>query len=287
MPGAKASRQSSTNSSLLQFTIPPGISSPLSIQTDSGAACTVHAEGETDPKRSLRMYADPEGVIRFHVQPDAESEEVGRLVIESERDGKVSHHSLHLRSNHTPTEKMPAPAPERALAFRNAGRALEPLSVDGALRLTDEEALARGYPLRPNPEEVPKAFHAWLRAVSTPMVVVEPHLISNPNVSHGKNLQHGPSNSKNWSGFELDRSFMFVGPRPGGVRFSAAYDWVAGEWNVPSVTAEPGGSDFSALWVGLDGDGLADLVQAGTDTGAIRRLRGTRSQELCLTVSEL
>ena len=40
---------------------------------------------------------------------------------------------------------------------------------------------------------------------------------------------------------------------------------MAGEWNVPVVTGEPNNQTFSSFWVGLDGDGVTDLVQAGTE----------------------
>jgi hypothetical protein len=43
-------------------------------------------------------------------------------------------------------------------------------------------------------------------------------------------------------------------------------------WQVPAVTGDTSqgtGEDFSTLWVGIDGDGLADLVQAGTEQDAI------------------
>lgn len=36
-------------------------------------------------------------------------------------------------------------------------------------------------------------------------------------------------------------------------------------WNVPSVTGETNTHTYSAFWVGLDGDGVSDLVQAGTE----------------------
>jgi len=48
------------------------------------------------------------------------------------------------------------------------------------------------------------------------------------------------------------------------------YDWVTGTWHVPFVTGEPNTKTFSALWVGLDGDGTTDLVQAGTQQQAAR-----------------
>ena len=46
---------------------------------------------------------------------------------------------------------------------------------------------------------------------------------------------------------------------------TGTYDWVTGTWNVPSVTGETNTHTYSAFWVGLDGDGVSDLVQAGTE----------------------
>ena len=50
------------------------------------------------------------------------------------------------------------------------------------------------------------------------------------------------------------------------------YDWVMGEWYVPSVSPETNTHVYSAFWIGLDGDpnnGTAcicgDLVQDGTE----------------------
>jgi hypothetical protein len=205
-------------------------------------------------------------MIQFHVQPSAESNDAAKFVIDCVKDGKTTYYSVEVRSSYTPTAAMPAPPQERALAYQHAGRALPGLTLDEALRITDAEALDRGYPLRPNPEQDPRMFHAWLNAVSTPMTVVEPHLINNPGVSHGKKVQHGPNTSKNWSGFELDRSLIFGGPVTGpNVHLSAPYDWVAGEWIVPAVTGELGIQTYSSFWVGLDGDNTTDLVQAGTE----------------------
>lgn len=264
MPDAHMSESNSP----LRYSLAPGIHSPVSIQTRPGAACTLRPEGESDPKRCLKAYAGPDGVARFHVRPSWECEEIAKLVIESVKDGKVTHHPLHVRSSHSPTVELPAPPVEPALAHRQTGSARPPLAVDDALRLTDEEALARGYPLRPHPEETPSAFRAWLRAVTMPMTIAEPHAISNADKSHGKNRQAGPANSGNWSGFELDRSLRLT-PKPPGVGLSEPYDWVAGEWNVPAVTSEPNKQTFSAFWVGLDGDGLTDLVQAGTEQDSV------------------
>ena len=136
MPDAHMSESNSP----LRYSLAPGIHSPVSIQTRPGAACTLRPEGESDPKRCLKAYAGPDGVARFHVRPSWECEEIAKLVIESVKDGKVTHHPLHVRSSHSPTVELPAPPVEPALAQRQMGSARPPLSMDDALRLTDEEA---------------------------------------------------------------------------------------------------------------------------------------------------
>jgi hypothetical protein len=160
---------------------------------------------------------------------------------------------------------LPAPPVESALVHLQSGKLRPLLSLDEALKLTDEEVLARGYPLRPHPEEAPRAFRSWLQSVSMPMTEVEPHPISNPGKSHGKSKQAGPATSNNWSGFELDRTIRKVSIRPPRISFSERYDYVKAQWHVPALIPEHDQYTHSALWVGLDGDGTDDLVQAGTE----------------------
>ena len=76
----------------------------------------------------------------------------------------------------------------------------------------------------------------------------------------------------NWSGFELQRSLKLGGAGPGGVGFDEPYDWVKGMWVVPYTTGELPSSTQAqcAIWVGLDGDGTLDLVQAGTNAISTR-----------------
>jgi hypothetical protein len=82
------------------------------------------------------------------------------------------------------------------------------------------------------------------------------HAFKQPVPTAGCNT---PSNvngsSGNWSGIELQQT-------------AASFGWVAGTWKVPSVTGESGQTSFSSTWVGIDGDGTADLVQTGTEQDA-------------------
>jgi hypothetical protein len=249
----------------LRYTFPPCIHTPVLIEAPPGAICTLRQHGDSVAGPSLKAFAGPDGYARFHLRPSWACEQIAKLMVEIVKDGKRTTRELHVRSSHEATPDAPAPQTESALAQHPSGRMRPPLSIDDALRLSDEQTLDRGYPPRPNRDEAPAAFRARLRAVSLPMMSVEPHLIANEAKSHGKSRMAGPATSGNWSGFELDRSLRLTSLRPPHVSLSDPYDWVAGEWIVPAVTGESNKSTYSAFWVGLDGDGLTDLVQAGTE----------------------
>jgi Peptidase A4 family len=83
---------------------------------------------------------------------------------------------------------------------------------------------------------------------------VEPRTVSRPDITHAgrARVSNPPESAPNWSGFELRGA-------------AGTYDWVTGEWVVPSVTGESNSTTYSSFWIGLDGDGTTDLVQAGTE----------------------
>ena len=252
------------------YTIRPRLHAPIRLSGLPNAACTIAPEGEGDPRHALKAFSGPDGEIRFSVHFAAETDDIARLVVTSKAGRKTTRQQLHLRSGHEATEAMPFP-PQRRAQMLDLGANVRPaLSYEEALRISDEQAIKRGYPLRPNPDETPQAFDSWLRSVSTPMRLIEPHLITNPDISHGKALiTAGPASSNNWSGFELDRSITVAGAGPRQFGLSPPYDWVKGAWSVPAVSGELGQTTYSALWVGLDGDGVADLVQAGTEQDCV------------------
>jgi Peptidase A4 family len=251
-----------------RYTVTPQVHTAIFIRTVPHAVCSVHAEGDADPKHNLKIYADGEGVVRFHVQPSSATHDIARLEVDCAANGNVIRYPLHLRISLEPNVDMPAPSLEKPLAQRHDALMRPPLSLDEAMRLTDEQALTRGLPMRPNPDEVPKAFNAWLRCVSMPGYWIRPHLVSNPDVTHGKRKQHSAASFTNWCGYERLRSLKLSGTAGGGVGLTEPYDWIAATWHVPFVTSEPGIKTYSALWVGLDGDGTTDLVQAGTEQDA-------------------
>jgi hypothetical protein len=166
------------------------MSSEINLQVTPNGVCTLRRED--DAAHSLRVYADPEGVIRFHVRPSNEHSEVATVVIDCDLEGKVTRLPLELRSSFKPTRAMPAPPSVDPRPRREGARVRQALDLHEALRLSDEALVERGYPLQPHPSEAPRAFNAWRRAVSIPTTIVEPTAVSRPDISHGAKVVAGP-----------------------------------------------------------------------------------------------
>jgi hypothetical protein len=243
--------------SAVRYTVIPRLGTQLAVKVEPRAECMLYPQGQYEPACGLRLYADQEGIVRFQIRPAGECDELSRVVLECNAHGKVTHHPIEFRVG-KPTDKMPLPTQEnRVLKPKDA--LIRPALSEGELRrVSDEELIQRGYPVRPNPEEAPNAFLTWRRSVMIPMTFVPPHPVPRRDIiRHRKKRKidlataSTAENSSNWSGFALR-----------GV--TGAYDWVTGTWHVPTVSGETSASSDSLVWVGLDGDGTTDLVQAGT-----------------------
>ncbi len=73
-----------------------------------------------------------------------------------------------------------------------------------------------------------------------------------PGYAHAPRIKDKYGNSLNWAGYAVTGS-------PGSVTD------VKGSWIVPSVTC-PGGSQYAAFWVGIDGYSDSTVEQTGTDS---------------------
>jgi len=222
------------------------------MQTLPNATCILHAEGVNDNKHQKKLFANDDGIVRFQVRPSVESDKTARFEVDCAADGKVSIFPLELRPSSAPTADMPIPSAEMAkpsptISVRPA------LAETDALHLSSDELARRGYPIRPDEKQAPEAFATWLEAVTKPARQVSSRLVANPDVTHSpRKITGGFGTSSNWSGFE-DRGPAFT------------YDLVMGKWYVPRVYYETNHHDYSAFWIGLDGDGTSDLWQAGTE----------------------
>jgi hypothetical protein len=247
----------------LRLTVTPHEHSRIAMKTMPKAVCILHAEGDSDPSHSFKVFSDDQGMIRFHVNPSEESEEVAAFAVDCTAGGKSRTFALQLRPRTTPSADMPAPAvetrqPQESDVVRPA------LTYAEAVQLSDEEVLRREYPVRPNPNQAPGAYAKWLRLVAQPARRVEALQTAHPELS-ADNVQ----DSNNWSGYALENA-------PNEIPV-ATYDLVEGAWYVPTVT-QPlyEQMTYSVLWVGLDGDpkvcpkycpgngASSDLWQAGT-----------------------
>ena len=248
----------------LRLTVTPHEHSRIAMKTMPKAVCMLHAEGDSDPSRAFKVFADDEGMIRFHVNPSDESEEVAAFAVDCTAGGKTRTFPLQLRAQIIPSADMPAPAvetrePQESDVVRPA------LTYGEAVQLSDDEVLRREYPPRPNANQAPGAFANWLRLVTQPARRVEARQAEHSELRASNLVQ----NSNNWSGYALENA-------PNEVPV-ATYDLVEGAWYVPTVTNPLYEQmTYSVFWVGLDGDSgvcpkycpgngkTADLWQAGT-----------------------
>ena len=131
--------------------------------------------------------------------------------------------------------------------FQRPPEGFDPLQAD------DRELLVYGYPARPDEDRHPELHETWKRMVSRPLTIIEPQFALRTDKQHGIRNTIANDTSTNWSGAV---SFAPKGD-------SATY--VIGQWTVPDVVAPGLGSYYCASWVGIDGDGSPDVLQAGTE----------------------
>jgi hypothetical protein len=145
-----------------------------------------------------------------------------------------------------PTDATVTP-PNTRLARVLASGVQRPALVGDPLSFSPQYLSSHDYPPRPGAQS--PHFKRWLEDVSAPRTRIEPGAVSRPT------RRHTIYNSLNWAGYA--------------VASSSAITQVFGEWTVPHVTNVPGGgshSEYSSIWVGLDGGFISsDILQAGSE----------------------
>ena len=268
-PQGFAQNAESSPNKPLRLTVAPKTSSRISMKTLPKALCLLHPEGDSAPSNPFKLFSDDEGMIRFNVNPSEESDQVAAYAVDCTADGQSSTFELQLRANAIPTSDMPAPVAE--IHKPKASDVIRPaLTKAEALQLSDEEVIKREYPVRPNRQQKPDAFSAWLQIVTKPARRVNSRQVADAGVRAST-----WEADTNWSGFAL---YNAPNPIPVGT-----YDLVEGEWYVPTVSTsyyEDNTTTSSFFWVGLDGNNAicpefcppgplgnyqqSDLWQAGT-----------------------
>lgn len=148
---------------------------------------------------------------------------------------------------------------------------LHPPDGFNPLNASDEELARFGFPPRPDAQAAPKAYGTWQRAMVASKERLTPQLeltemFSGPNRKHPvQNSEAGTGTSDNWSG-----SVDFSGATS--YNSTTTFYYILAEYVVPvarqAYGACTGGWDYSVQWVGIDGDGSNDVLQAGTQADA-------------------
>jgi hypothetical protein len=132
------------------------------------------------------------------------------------------------------------------------------------LQASARDLLRFGIPRRPDATSEPVAHMRWVQAFRRygEFTHLVPEFEPRPDRYHGPVRRTEPgtqhllnATSTNWSGVV---AFLGAGDR---------FTYMSGTWNVPHVYPVPGvaGTQYSSAWLGLDGDGSADVMQAGTE----------------------
>jgi hypothetical protein len=138
-----------------------------------------------------------------------------------------------------------------------------------ALQASDRDLANYGFPPRPDVNAHPKAYARWSKALTASKTRIVPRL-EMTNVYHGPmragtQLTENTGTSSNWSG-----AVVFSGATS--YNTSTTFYYVYADYVVPvagqAFGACTGGWDYSASWVGIDGYGSSDVLQAGVESDA-------------------
>ena len=142
------------------------------------------------------------------------------------------------------------------------------------LNASDQDLEFYGFPPRPNEIAAPKAFASWQKAMTASKNRVSPVLEVTKNIAGPAKLKAGAiagtpapgaaANSYNWSGYVNTNGVTKYG--------SSSFYYIIGDYVVPiarqAYSKCDGGWDWSVSWVGIDGWGSSDVLQAGSESDA-------------------
>jgi len=164
----------------------------------------------------------------------------------------------HLKPNELPTN-IPG-----ATTIAAPPQGFDPLTA------SDQDLDYYGFPPRPNATAAPKAYASWKSAIAASKTRILPTL-------EVTNVFHGPAKKKastskesntlesyNWSGYVNNSGIRTYS--------NSSFYFLYSDFVVPVANqafgACNGGWDFGSNWVGIDGDGSGDVLQAGIEFDA-------------------
>jgi hypothetical protein len=212
---------------------------PIVLRTDPAASCTLY-QGERDPAKQPRLFADDLGTVRFSFGGALDSFAAMNFKLDCTSTGGTPLPTRMLDSSSLVTDPGPV------------GNVVPALTGD-PLVPSQNELRKRGYPPRPDPTANPDNYAMWLKMVS-----VDTTLVNGRSVVVPGGQRNNPENSQSWSGIVLNHTL------------AQYFDTVLGYFNEPTLNATtfPGTTEYlaSVLWVGLDGSFNNPVVeQAGVE----------------------
>jgi len=168
------------------------------------------------------------------------------------------------KSKVRPAAPVPQTLTEKGFRIRGFG----PLP-DGfdPLTASARQLAAHRLPRRPDAKKEPEERALWERALSRTKLWITPEFEHHENVSHGPVQLVGPKRRRGAGAEEVSNATSTNWS--GAAAFAPAdkpYRFVGGQWTVPSPNTPSDGSYYASEWVGIDGWGSSDVLQAGTET---------------------
>jgi hypothetical protein len=131
-----------------------------------------------------------------------------------------------------------------------------------------EEAALREYGMDHISGLHSEIVEGFRKAMSTPTRFLKPRFRRVPRTKNGTLASAPPAGqaSGNWSGALVEA--------PDGFKIQS----IAGQWTIPNCAPSADGVTACSIWVGFDGNGLQDLLQAGIQCEFTRTTNGVQSQ---------
>jgi hypothetical protein len=256
-PAATATPAPALSPARVTHLLPRGGESTASIHTLPNAVCALSAPGVAE---HLTVFSDDDGVARVHLRHLDLAVDGGELTLACTDDaGSQRTHVIDVRVSDTASGQAPEP-------YLKAGKPTLPaLDVDPG-SIAREDLLTRGYPPRPDAAQAPAQYAKWLDLVARRArpTIIAPHVVTDPSRVHGPARggrdTNGNGTSNNWSGYVITTPAS-----------ATKYAEIFAAWDVPRAYAQSGFASWhhSTLWVGIDGWGTPDVVQAGTDQDSL------------------
>jgi Peptidase A4 family len=234
----------------LRYTIKPKQLNNLTLSLGSGTKRWLQHHDSL--KQPIEHFADQDGNIHLQVYASGDTQRNPLKFTFQSEDKSIT---MELRASTEETESYPFHQPSHSA--KNHGKSRPALTEEEALTLSDDELVRRGYSPRPQFADE-KVSETWLKSVRHLATRVEPVLAPRriKRTAKPRGSEFGsPTNVAypTWCGIEA--------------RDSVGYRSVLGLWTNPGVLFDRNVEIYSeaAIWVGLDGDGILPLPQAGVD----------------------